>query len=74
MSHQDKLSRRKFIQTSSLAAATLPTLTAGSYARVSGANDRLKVGIIGCGSIGGAPFEGTHRDQERSEPGGLSRL
>ena len=54
MSHQDKLSRRKFIQTSSLAAATLPTLTAGSYARVSGANDRLKVGIIGCGSIGGA--------------------
>ncbi len=54
MSHQDKLSRRKFIQTSSLAAATVPTLTAGGYARVSGANDRLKVGIIGCGSIGGA--------------------
>ena len=54
MSNQDRLSRRKFIQTSSLAAATVPTLSARSYANVSGANDRLKVGIIGCGSIGGA--------------------
>ena len=58
MSNQDKLSRRRFIQTSSLGAATLPAMTASSYARVIGANDRLRVGIIGCGTIGGAHLRG----------------
>ena len=58
MSHQDKLSRRKFIQTSSLAAASVPTMTAASYARAAGANERLRVGIIGCGTIGAVHLRG----------------
>ncbi len=58
MSHQDKLSRRKFIQASSLAAASVPTMTAASYARAAGANERLRVGIIGCGTIGAVHLRG----------------
>jgi predicted dehydrogenase len=42
------LSRRGFLAT----ASTLP-LTAASAARVIGANDRLQIGVIGCGGMAG---------------------
>lgn len=43
--------RRTFLKTTGLAAAGLPVLTAASYGRVLGANERLNVGIIGCGGM-----------------------
>ncbi|MHC5025809.1 MAG: Gfo/Idh/MocA family protein [Planctomycetota bacterium] len=45
------LTRRHFIQTT--AAATAWSLTASSYARVFGANERLNVAFIGVGGIAG---------------------
>ena len=54
------LSRRQFLRTASAGAAL--SLTAASYARVRGANDRISIGIIGCGSRGaGAHMPGVHR-------------
>lgn len=44
-------SRREFLKTASVGAAAL-SVTASSYARVAGANDRISIGVIGCGSRG----------------------
>ncbi len=44
-------SRREFLATTSAGVAAL-AFTASSYARVPGANDRLSIGIIGCGDRG----------------------
>lgn len=44
-----KLSRRKFMHAT---ASSLSALSAASYARVLGANDRISIGIIGCGDRG----------------------
>lgn len=44
-----QLTRRNFIQ--SAAAAGAMAMTARSYAQTSGANNRLRVGMIGCGGI-----------------------
>ncbi len=40
--------RRDFIKLSTAALAST-TLTAKSYAKIIGANDRVRVGVIGCG-------------------------
>ena len=43
-------SRRDFLKTSTVAAtAAAATWTASSYAAIVGANDRVRVGIVGCG-------------------------
>ena len=44
------------MRSTAAAAATASTLsmTAASYARVAGANDRLSIGLIGCGERGSA--------------------
>ena len=49
-----KLNRRGFLSTSAVTAVTLPVLTATNRASVIGAGERLRIGIIGCGSIGTA--------------------
>jgi len=41
-------SRRTFLKAASASAAAL-SFTASSYARVVGANDRISIGVIGCG-------------------------
>ena len=42
--------RRQFLKTGSTAlAASALFSTASSYAQISGSNDRVKVGVIGCG-------------------------
>src|SRR5262245_9563014 len=48
------LSRRRFLKVSAwaAAAAATPGMSAASYARVPGANDRIHVGFIGIGLIG----------------------
>lgn len=51
MTEKKGYSRRQFLKTASVAAAGLSLLSARSYGRVLGANDRLRVGLIGCGSI-----------------------
>jgi hypothetical protein len=43
--------RRDFLITATAGAATL-SMTASSYARIKGANDRISIGIIGCGDRG----------------------
>jgi predicted dehydrogenase len=49
---ESRVSRRTFLQTTgALAAAT--AWTASSYARVIGANDRIRTGFIGVGGMGG---------------------
>ena len=52
MSHLS--SRRQFLAGAS-AGATALTLAASSYARVVGANDRISIGVIGCGVRGLGP-------------------
>ena len=47
------LSRRQFIQSSAVAAGAA-TLTAKQAARAQGANDRMQVGMIGCGGMAGS--------------------
>lgn len=49
--HDTSLSRRNFLKTAGLATAALPFMTARSYGRILGSNERLNAGIIGCGVI-----------------------
>jgi predicted dehydrogenase len=59
MSLEARPSRRKFLQSS--AAASLMTLGPAAYARVAGANERLGVGMIGLGVMGGDHLTGLLR-------------
>src|SRR5215467_7355893 len=43
----DSVSRRAFLAT----GATVMSASAAAYPRVRGANDRLRIGIIGCGGM-----------------------
>jgi predicted dehydrogenase len=57
-------SRRDFLKTASL-TATAWTMSAASYARVVGANDRISIGVIGCGGRGrNAHMPGVHAHSE----------
>ena len=52
--------RRDFLKSASAGAAAL-SMSASSYARVAGANDRISIGIIGCGGRGvGAHMPGVN--------------
>lgn len=52
--------RRTFLKSTALAGAAV-SMTARSYARVPGANDRISIGIIGCGQRGAhAHMPGIH--------------
>ena len=54
-------SRRTFIKTASAASAVLAT-SAASYARVVGANERISIGVVGCGVRGArAHMPGVHK-------------
>jgi len=53
-------SRREFLAAS--AGAAVLGMTAASYARIKGANERISIGIIGCGGRGfGAHMTGIHK-------------
>ena len=47
-----KNSRRSFLRNTGLSAAGASLLSSASYARVPGANDRVRVGVIGPGGMG----------------------
>lgn len=51
MSTPQPVSRRGFLQTTGAAAAAV-TWTASSYAKIAGANERIRVGFIGVGGMG----------------------
>lgn len=53
MTERNHVSRRSFLQSSGVAAATTVGMTAASYAKVLGANDRIRVGFIGAGGMAG---------------------
>lgn len=56
-------SRRTFLKSASTAVA----MTASSYARAAGANDRISIGVIGCGQRGRALMADLHRhDKEQN--------
>ena len=53
MAANNEVSRRSFLNTTSAAAAaTTVGLTAESYAKVAGANERIRIGYIGAGGMG----------------------
>jgi len=60
---QGLFSRRNFLKTATAGSAAL-ALSAASYSRVLGANDRISIGQIGCGGRGiGAHMAGVHEHQ-----------
>lgn len=48
---ENLMSRREFVKTTAVAGAALG-LSATSYGRIRGANDRIRIGLIGCGDRG----------------------
>ncbi|NQU50287.1 MAG: twin-arginine translocation signal domain-containing protein, partial [Planctomycetes bacterium] len=49
----DRASRRQFLKTSGIiAAAATPSVSARTYKRILGANDRIGMGVIGTGGMG----------------------
>ena len=48
---EKKKSRRQFLKITGLAAAALPAITARGFGRVAGSNERIRLGIVGCGGI-----------------------
>jgi len=66
---QGSISRRNFLKTAAAGSAALAMSTT-SYSRIIGSNDRISIGIIGCGGRGvGAHMEGiyTHNDTQNFE-------
>ena len=58
---KETTTRRQFIKTASIGAAAV-SMSASSYARAAGANDRISIGIIGCGDRGvGAHMAGVNQ-------------
>ncbi len=55
MSDKPSLSRRDFIRTGTAVGAM--AMTAKSYAQVAGANNRLRMGFIGCGGMAGGHLD-----------------
>src|SRR5215469_7265225 len=45
----DGMTRREFVKKSAAVAGTVATWNAASYAKIDGANDRVRVGVVGCG-------------------------
>ena len=48
MALQDR-NRREFVKMGAAVAGTVATWNATSYAKIVGANDRVRVGVVGCG-------------------------
>jgi len=57
-------SRRNFLKTAAAGGAAL-AIPAASYSRIIGANDRISIGLIGCGGRGvGTHMPGVHKHQD----------
>lgn len=56
MTKRNNFTRRQFLAVSGAAAGAM-AFSARSYARILGANDRLRIGMIGCGGMAGNHLE-----------------
>lgn len=65
MSEKNHVSRRTFLQTTGAAAAAV-SWTASSYAKVLGANDRIRVGFIGVGGMGTGHLNAIRKLKEKN--------
>ena len=45
------MNRRRFIKQVAVGAGTASVWTAKSYAAIQGANEKLRIGVIGCGGM-----------------------
>ena len=63
MNQDNRISRRTFVSSTTASVAGSVLLTASSANRVLGANNRLRVGIIGCGNISDAYLQGAARSR-----------
>lgn len=52
------MTRRSFLQQSAIGTTLVHAWTATSYSDIAGANERLRLGIIGCGGMAGAHMAG----------------
>jgi predicted dehydrogenase len=73
MPAEKSLSRRTFLVASGVAATTM-AMTAKSYARVIGSNDRIRIGFIGAGSMGSGHLDACQslKDKDNLEFLGVS--
>ncbi|MHC4798783.1 MAG: Gfo/Idh/MocA family oxidoreductase, partial [Planctomycetota bacterium] len=51
MRQDNQVSRRALLKTTGVAAAGMTSVSARSYARILGTNERLNLAIVGCGHI-----------------------
>ncbi|NLE37683.1 MAG: Gfo/Idh/MocA family oxidoreductase, partial [Pirellulaceae bacterium] len=68
-SSKNSVSRRSFLRTSGAVAATaslIPAFSAKSYGAIDGANERIRVGLIGVGIIGRAHIGAINAIREKN--------
>ncbi|MCE9544547.1 MAG: Gfo/Idh/MocA family oxidoreductase [Planctomycetia bacterium] len=69
---ENHVSRRRFLGTAGAAAAlTAVALPASSYAKVIGANDRIRIGFIGVGGMGTEHLKAIHELKEQDNVEGI---
>ena len=51
------MDRRRFIQRAAMGAGLVSTLSAKGYSTLLGANERLRIGVIGCGGMSNAHMD-----------------
>lgn len=70
MSQPNKVSRRRFLGTTSVTATAVSAMTAASYGQIIGANDRIRHGFIGVGGMGTAHLRAMKklREKDNLEP------
>jgi hypothetical protein len=71
MSTDDSVSRRSFLRTSGAVAAAA-TWTATSYAKIVGANERIRIGFVGAGGMGGNHLQAVHDLREKDNVEGVA--
>ncbi|MGD9126724.1 MAG: Gfo/Idh/MocA family oxidoreductase, partial [Planctomycetia bacterium] len=60
-----KLSRRTFVKVTGGTLAATTAFTAKSHAMIQGANERIRIGLIGAGSIGGSHVRAINAIKEK---------
>jgi predicted dehydrogenase len=66
MTETSQVSRRSFLQTTGVGAASTVGVTAASYAKVIGSNDRIRVGFIGVGGMGSSHLRAHNALKEKN--------
>jgi len=59
-----EVTRREFTGAAAAAVAAVPAWTARSYGQVTGSNERLRIGVIGCGGMAGGHMRTLVKNKE----------